>query len=65
MLSPFLPFSSDEVWEQLAFKDGIGKGGWDAAADLRVEAGRRINEPRPVFRKVEESDLSGVRVLLG
>jgi len=65
LLSPFLPFSSKEIWDQLAFKEPIEKSGWESAADLRIKAGRKIREPRPVFRKVEDSDLSKVRVLLG
>ena len=65
LLSPFLPFSSQEIWQQLAFKEPIGSLGWDSASELRVEPGRKLKEPRPIFRKVEESDLGGVRVLLG
>jgi methionyl-tRNA synthetase len=65
LLSPFLPFSSQEIWEQLAFNESIGSGGWDSASKLRVESGRKVRVPRPVFRKVEESDLGGVRMLLG
>jgi methionyl-tRNA synthetase len=65
LLSPFLPFSAREIWEQLSFREPLEKGGWEAASELRVEPGRRIREPRPVYRKVEESDLGKVRVLLG
>ncbi len=65
LLSPFLPFSARAVWEQLAFEEPIEKDGWDAAVRLRVEPGRKIREPKPVFRKVEEADLGKVRVLLG
>ncbi len=65
LLSPFVPFSSKEIWEQLAFLEPLEKGGWDSATRLRVEPGRKIREPRPVFKKVEDSDLKSVRVLLG
>lgn len=65
LLSPFLPFSSREIWNQLAFREPIEEGGWEGAASLRVEAGRRVNEPRPVYKKVEEADLGSVRVLVG
>jgi methionyl-tRNA synthetase len=65
LLSPFVPFSSREIWGQLGFGDGLEKDGWDAAAELRVEAGRKIREPRPVFKRVEDADLGKVRVLLG
>ena len=65
LLSPFLPFSAREIWDQLAFQDPLEKDGWGGAAKLRVEPGRRIREPKPVFRKVEDEDLGRVRVLLG
>lgn len=63
ILSPFLPFSAGQIREQLGF--GGSEDGWDGSADLRVEGGRRIVEPKPLFKKVEEADLSRVRVLLG
>ncbi len=65
LLSPFLPFSSDAIWSQLGFSTPLREGGWEAASTLRVESGREIGEPVPVFSKVEEKDLSRVRVMLG
>lgn len=65
LLSPFLPFSSKDIWAQLGSPETIEVYGWDAASELRVEPGRRIGAPKPVFRKVEEEDLNSVRVLLG
>ena len=65
LLSPFLPFSSREIWGQLGFRGPPGDLNWDSAAALRVEAGRRIPEPKPIFKKIEDEDLSRVRVLLG
>jgi methionyl-tRNA synthetase len=65
LLSPFLPFSAREIWSQLGFDGPLDEVGWDSAATLRVEPGKRIGEPAPVFRKVEEAELKGIRVLLG
>ena len=65
LLSPFLPFSAREIWSQLSFEGLLEEGGWDVASELRVEAGRRISNPKPVYKKVEEADLGKVRVLLG
>lgn len=65
LLSPFVPFSSKEIWAQLAFDVPLETKGWDSAAELRVEAGRKVKVSGPVFKKVEDSDLSSVRVLLG
>jgi methionyl-tRNA synthetase len=65
ILAPFLPFSAQEIWEQLGFEGSVGATSWDDASKLRVESGRKIKKPRPIFKKVEEKDLSAVRVLLG
>ncbi len=65
LLSPFLPFTSEEIWNQLGFEAPIAKQGWDSASKLRVEAGRKLREPKPIFKKVEDADLSSVSVLLG
>ena len=65
LMYPFLPFSAEEIWAQLGSARPLWEGGWVAASGLRVEPGRRIGEPKPVFRKVEEQDLSKVRVILG
>jgi len=65
LLSPILPHSAQDFWEQLGFEGRVESGGWDRAGGLRVEAGRRVKEPRPVFRRVEEEDLQAVKVLLG
>ncbi|HEV2139211.1 MAG TPA: methionine--tRNA ligase [Nitrososphaerales archaeon] len=65
LLNPFLPFTSEEIWNQLGFEDPVAKQGWDSASELRVEAGKKLREPRPLFKKVEDEDLKSVSVLLG
>jgi methionyl-tRNA synthetase len=65
LLNPFLPFSSEEVWAQVGFDRRLGEYGWASASGLRVEAGQKIGEPKPIFRKIEEKDLSKVRIMLG
>jgi methionyl-tRNA synthetase len=65
LLYPFIPFSSEEVWAQLGFERPIVEDRWTLASGLRVEAGQKIGEPRPVFRKIEEKDLGKVRIMFG
>jgi len=65
LISPFLPFSSREIWFQLGFQGPPVDLSWDSAAALRVEAGRKIPPPKPIFKKIEDADLGKVRVLLG
>jgi hypothetical protein len=49
----------------LGFDRPIGEDGWASASRLRVVPGQKIGEPKPVFRKIEEKDLSRVRIMLG
>ena len=65
LLYPFLPFSSKEVWTQLGFQRDIEKDMWASVAGLRVKAGQRIGQPKPIFARVEEEDLGRVRIMLG
>jgi len=65
LLYPFLPFASEAIWDQLGFTSRVEDGGWGDAAELRVEEGRALNEPRPPFKKVEEPDLTAAEKLLG
>ena len=49
----------------MGFDRPLGEGGWTSASELRVRAGQKIGEPKPVFKKIEEKDLGKVRVMLG
>jgi methionyl-tRNA synthetase len=65
LISPFLPFSAGEIWGQLGFQSPPDDLSWDSATSMRVEAGRKIPDPKPIFKKIEDADLGKVRVLLG
>jgi len=65
LLHPFLPFASIEVWSQLGLPGRGEDGGWDGAARFRVKAGSRVRDPKPLFRKVEESELDAAKKLSG
>ena len=51
-------FTSEEAWRQLGFNRPIAKYGWEAAKTLNVKSAQRIREPKPLFRKVEEAEIS-------
>jgi methionyl-tRNA synthetase len=64
LLHPFLPFSTDNIWIQLGFSGRLEDSGWVKASEFRVEAGRRIGDPKPLFKKVEERELEAARKLV-
>lgn len=46
LFEPVLPFSSRKIWEMLNLKDDIVKAGWDSAAELLLESGHQLGEPK-------------------
>jgi methionyl-tRNA synthetase len=52
MLSPFLPFSSQKVYEYLGYEGNMESSGWEAKP---VPPGQKLREPRPLFTKLDES----------
>ena len=53
--APYLPYSSDSIWNILGNKDSIYKRNWDQAlGDLKV--GTSIERPKPLFKKLDLKD---------
>jgi methionyl-tRNA synthetase len=52
MTSPFMPFSSERIWRQLGFDEGLEEVGWQGI-EKPLKEGARIEKPVPQFAKVE------------
>ena len=55
LLEPYLPFSAEDLWKQLNLKGDIHRQRWDSASELAIKTGHAINEPKILFRKVEDA----------
>ena len=60
LASPFMPFSSAELLKQMN-----SEGGWDSAREPALKAGHEIGEVKPVFKKIEESEIRAQIAKLG
>ncbi len=63
LLGPFLPSTSEGIWEQLGLKHAEGVR-WADALRLVVKAGQKIKEPKPLFRKIEEIEIEKRKEIL-
>jgi methionyl-tRNA synthetase len=52
MLYPFLPFSSQQVHRMLGEESQLDKDDWRVQS---VPAGRRLQEPQPLFKRLDDS----------
>ena len=64
-LYPFLPDSSQKIWEELGLDGEINKSSWSDMAILGISASHKIGVVSPIFVKVEESDVEKHKSQLG
>ncbi|MFM7796648.1 MAG: methionine--tRNA ligase, partial [Candidatus Nitrosotenuis sp.] len=56
-LCPFLPKSSQKIWEQLGLSGKISSKPWNSISEMELKSGQKLGEITPVFTRVEESDI--------
>lgn len=64
-LSPFLPESSQKIWDQLGFDGPVDDSTWSAISKLEVLPGHVLGDSSPIFAKVEISDIEVHKKQLG
>jgi methionyl-tRNA synthetase len=55
-LYPFLPFSSQKVHEYLGLGGAIEDAGWEVR---RPEPGTKLQQPEPLFKKIDAAEIEG------
>ncbi len=56
LMEPFLPSTSEEIWDFLNQKTDIHGEDWERAKEFDI-AGTRIDSPEPLFEKVKKDEL--------
>ncbi len=64
-LSPFLPESSQKIWEQAGLRGRSSERSWDSMSELCLKPGHRLAAPSPLFSKVEDGDITEHKQRLG
>jgi len=54
LIEPYLPFSAEIIWKQLNLSDSVHKQKLDSASEILIKSGHEINEPEPLFKKIEK-----------
>lgn len=57
LFEPVLPFSTRKIWEMLNLDGDIVEAGWSSACELSLETGHQLNEPKILFRKIEDFEI--------
>jgi len=64
-LCPFLPESSQKIWEQLGMKGDVSQQSWSSISKIEIKEGHKIGPVSPLFKKVEASDIELHKARLG
>ena len=62
---PFLPKSSQKIWEQLGLDGDISERSFEEISNISINASHRICKIEPLFAKVEESVIEEQKSKLG
>ncbi|MFB0567928.1 MAG: methionine--tRNA ligase [Candidatus Bathyarchaeia archaeon] len=57
LLTPYTPFSTEKLWQQLNLEDSVHEQSWSSASELKIQSGHKINKPKILFRKIDEEEI--------
>jgi methionyl-tRNA synthetase len=60
LLGPYMPFSAEEVWNQINLKS-FREQKWSSASKLTIKSGHKINEPRILFKRIQAEEVEMVK----
>ncbi|HEY9166971.1 MAG TPA: methionine--tRNA ligase [Candidatus Kryptonia bacterium] len=55
ILSPVIPFASEEIWRMLRLDGKAASARWDSTGSLEIPDGKELGELRILFAKIEDS----------
>jgi methionyl-tRNA synthetase len=58
LLDPFIPDSSERIWNQLGLAGSVNHQSWIRASQMEMKADHKIGEVQPLFQKIEKRKLN-------
>ena len=62
---PFMPESSQKIWNQLGLDGAIDESSWEDMSKLEISSGHLLGNSSPLFVKVEKSDVEKHKTQFG
>ena len=57
LLSPFTPFSAEQIWKQISLEGNIHEQNWDSIGTILLKPGHRLGEIEPIFKKIDKDKI--------
>jgi len=58
MLIPYLPSTSEKIWNSLNLSGSVHEHKWESAAELGLKHGHKIGKPEPLFEKISDKAIA-------
>jgi methionyl-tRNA synthetase len=65
IVNPFIPFSSQRIWNQLGMPDNIHQQSWDSASSILIQPGQLLGKAEPLFIKIDKKTIEVQKKVLG
>lgn len=61
LLYPFMPISSQKIWDQLGYSTQISSSNWYSSSELEIENNHSIGKDiSPIFKKIEKDEIDKI-----
>jgi methionyl-tRNA synthetase len=57
LLEPFIPYSSEKIWQQLGMFNNIHEQSWNDASQLKIALGHILGKIEPLFHRIEAKEV--------
>lgn len=64
-LYPFLPESSQRMWEQIGMGGTVSEQQWSSMSEILIPQGHKLGHASPLFKKIESADIELHKARLG
>ncbi|NIO37501.1 methionine--tRNA ligase [Candidatus Bathyarchaeota archaeon] len=61
LLEPYMPFSAQNLWEQLNLPGTVHEQKWSTAFELKIPTEHQIEKPQPLLRRVLDEEIGKER----
>jgi len=61
VMSPFLPFSAEKIWNMLNLEGSAHEQDWSSALELKIKPGHRIGKVKALYKKIENEDIQNFK----
>lgn len=57
LLAPFIPFSAEQIWKQIALEGNIHEQNWDSIGTIFLKPGHKLGEIEPIFKRIDNEKI--------